>query len=136
MAKIKALGPPREYWRQVSLGDDGDFKVHMRRPSFDQFLEDEAHLSAGFYVGQASEASRHSVHHRLKTAIIGWDELYQQNGKGEEPLPFSWENLQALCTAYPQVFRQLALLAAEAYAPVSSDALGNSDEPASESSAD
>ena len=145
MAKLKSLAPPADRWETVYLeplpvGHDGpdtreSFKVLVRRPAFGESLEDEAHLSAGYYQGQQIEASRTSVDFRLKAAIVGWKELETDDG----PLPFNWENVEAVCTAYPYVFRQLATLAGQAFTPqvaMPGDTLGNSTGSANDASED
>jgi|GEM_PF-2708552 len=99
-----------ERWVRVDLENAGSFEVLVRQPTWGELLAD-------------SESFTGYAERRLRTTIVNWHEVI---GPDDQPLPFRWETLTALCERYPRLFGQLVRLANEAYRALPENAEKNS----------
>lgn len=82
MLKVK-LGIP-EKWVPITLGEDGDFEILVRRPTYRQLTE--------------VLTVENMPDYRIRTAVVDWRGLVDTD---EKPIPFSHSALQGVCEAYP-----------------------------------
>jgi len=93
----------------VTIGGES-FEVEVSAPSFADRLADDELLSFGQRDGRWLE-------HRLQSTITGWKGLASKEGPNvpSQDIPFTRENLAALCGQFPEVFDQLLTYAHTAY---------------------
>ncbi len=102
-------GTPPESWRPVTLGDES-FEVLVRQPTFNQKMVDWGLV----IYSQDDDASTRRAVHRLTSAIVDWRGLERDDEHGAA-IPFDNENLQSLCSHFPEVADQLFLYAHRAF---------------------
>jgi len=117
------LKPPDATWRKVT-SSAGEFEVLIRRPTYEE-------------QGAEGSGDKPWILHRIETTVTDWRgvETEDQPNVPSKPIPFSRENLAALCQIDPAVFNQLLVYAHEAYRGLTADAGKNSEPPSSDSSA-
>ncbi len=116
----------------VDLGELGSFKVKTRRPTWDEKCTDEGFSVAG-YLREHASARAEQIEHRIRSIIVGWAELVDAE---DNPLPFSWGALTALCEQYALVFDQLQSISNRLFRGIGEDAEKNCESPRNDSSAD
>lgn len=103
------LQRPQAKSHPITIGDE-TFEIEIKPPSLADRLADTELLSL------RSKEDGSWLTHRVKTTVVGWSNLL---GENDEPIPFSWDNLAALCEQFEEVCPQLIALAHEAYRPLS-----------------
>lgn len=107
--KIELSSAPAVRWETVRIGDE-TFEVQVTPPGYPAQMRDKELM--------ATPQALLFVEHRLHTAITGWRGL---ETAASEPIPFTQENLAAVCTANPKVLPQLVALAHDAFRGLTED---------------
>lgn len=97
-------------WKTVDLGDGGSFEVSLRRPTFDELVTDQALEQRAWFESESGAALEARIQNRLEL-ITGWKDVEGSDGK---PLPFSKENLRAVCVQLGAM-RELLAIASQSF---------------------
>lgn len=116
VAKV-SLKPREDRWQPVKIGDQS-FEVLVRPIDF------------GAKMRVYSGGRENVVEARIKATIVDWRGLSDEQ---DQPIPFSWENLAALCAQSDEVLGQLIDYSR---GNLSEEEEKNSDAPRSEPSGD
>src|SRR5262249_35588039 len=95
-----------EITQPVNVEGVGDCSVTLRRPTWQERLDDENLVAAG-YRGTQPKAWGLQIAHRFSSVITGWQGVVDDAGN---PIPFTFDNLTAICAEYPLVFLELDAL--------------------------
>lgn len=104
--KLKSMTKPDD-WRKVDLYGGQDIEVLVRRP---EFLDQLAAWSA-----QSRDEGWIS---RIKSTVIDWRGVLDES---DQPVPFSFDMLQALLSQYPQATRQILDIVADMWITLAED---------------
>lgn len=93
--------------KPVQLGAGEEIHLHVRAPSYAELIEDMGKFE-------------NFIEPRIKCVVVGWAGLVQdvtaEDGTvTEQEIPYSYENLQALCELYPVALKQIAKIVHQAY---------------------
>ena len=108
------LNKPADEWKTVTIAT-GDFEVLVHRPDFGTKMREI-----------------NSLEDRIRICIKDWRGINDEN---DQPIPFSWESLCALCEQSDRALSQLITLTGES-TELSEDSEKNSVKPSSELSTD
>ncbi len=101
-----------ERWHEVKT-TDGDFRIKVKRPTAgERFRETSFSLATTNSLEQAVDIEEMQARYRVAVTIVGWDGLLDEK---EQPIPFSVDALDALCSAYPQIYNSIAFEATRAF---------------------
>jgi hypothetical protein len=129
MFKVETKPPTHK--ETIDLGEAGSFIVLVRRPTWNEKITDEGLAISGYLDNNRAELRGQSVEHRIRSTIVGWEELF---GSDDQPIPFSWDQLVVLCERYPLVFDRVEGIANRQYMGVAEPELKNSEAPLSATS--
>lgn len=107
----------------VTLGDEGEFHIHVKSPTYADLIRDLTMFES-------------FMEPRMRATIVGWTGLMQDTQQldgttVEEEIPFTWENLQRLCEKYPATLQQMARIASKTFKGVAGETATKNGRPAS-----
>ena len=103
--KITLTGLARTELEPVKIGEE-EFDVEIGVPSMEAQMIDSEMISLG------KKTDGRWAAHRLRSTLVSWHRLEDADG---QPIPFSFDNLAALCQQYPEVYPQIMRLAHRAF---------------------
>lgn len=102
-------------WHSIDLSGGQILEIEVRRPTFE---EQVAALAANTHVGYQRA--------RLTSMIISWRGVVDDAG---QDLAYSWQNLEALMSVYPQSLRHILTAVNDAWVTLPEDLEKNSPAP-------
>lgn len=93
--KLPQSIPASARWADIELGGEQSLRLLLNRPTFAQQV-----------AVLAATTNTEFVEERLRASVTDWADVTNDE---DQPLPFSWEALQALFAAYPQALARVNL---------------------------